>query len=692
MNTPDPSVLPVSFEEAIAAGRAMVYTCDAITGAAIRSSNSRAFAGILQRGSIEDWSSLIVAEDMARYDELMAATAPEHHRYEIEYRFRHAITGGIYWVVDRGEVLFNANNARRSFRGVVSLIRNPGEATRIGVASRLQALAFEAARMGTWHFDARTGSLTCSDGLLKLLDLKREDFDGSAAALDGVVYPADLEIWLRTRDLARASDKRTESEFRVVLPRAGIRWFLSRADIVDDRKGSAVGCHGVMIDITERKTAEETAARLAAIVMSSDDAIISSNRGNRIISWNHGAEKLLGFSSSEIIGSPISRIIPEELWESEQESLDMVNSGFAIPAHESKLRHKNGLVLPISLSVSPVRNSSGKVVGASTIALDLGEARLDAQARRETDLRLLHAISAAKVGAFDYDIAGGTSNWSREMFSLHGLDPARPSPDLDAAIAMIAPAHQPLARKQIDEALRDGGQFAFEFPVLRPDGREVWMSMAGYVRRNAMGIATNARGILRDISERMEWQKRQTLLLRELSHRVKNSMAVIESVTRQTLRTTSNPADFAAAFEGRIRSLAASHTLLTTMEWKGASLRELIRLQTAGLVDDFDGRFVLHGPDVLLAAEPATRMGLVLHELATNAIKHGALSQTQGRVGVRWKRGRGKLFMTWSERQGPPASSGGPRGFGTSLVDSSVVEVKRRFGPEGLTCHMVFAT
>ena len=181
-----------------------------------------------------------------------------------------------------------------------------------------------------------------------------------------------------------------------------------------------------------------------------------------------------------------------------------------------------------------------------------------------------------------------------------------------------------------------GGSFTLEFPIIRPDGTEIWTALAGDVIKDEQGRPVSARGIDQDITERKNWEKRQAMLLRELSHRVKNTLAVVQSVARQTLRSSPDTRSFVEAFEGRIRSLAASHSLLTEADWGGARLDTIIRHQVAAMVHGYEDRFRLRGPDVVLSAEMATQIGLVLHELATNAAKYGALSVPAGVVDIVW--------------------------------------------------------
>jgi PAS domain S-box-containing protein len=677
-------------DRALITGKMMLYSCEVATGFTVRSNNSVRLLGVASEGSTEEWSRIILNEDLPYFENAVKSITTQDPVFEVEYRVRHPVTGIVLWILDRGEGEFDADGQRIRVRGAIVEISGRVRAeTQMRETTRLHSVAFEAARMGAWHLDVRSNRLTSSDELLALLGLSREQFDETPEAFDSVVHPDDLGAWTKSRNISLNPEKNVEIEFRVVLPKSGIRWFLSRAEIIRRSDGIVLECYGVMIDISERKIAEEAAARLAAIVTSSDDAIISSNLSNIITSWNHGAERLLGYRAEEITGQPMYRIIPEELWDGEQKNLDLVSNGEPIAAYESRRRHQNGRILDMSLSISPIRNNAGKVVGASTIALDITARLRDAEIHRESDARLRQALAAAKAGAFDYDLVNQEIRWSPEMFALYGLDPEKAVPSFDAIMAQTVPEHEQRVRSEFALALSQGGQFALEFPIIRPDGAEIWTAMTGYIKKDALGRATNARGIDQDISERKDWERRQALLLRELSHRVKNSMAVIQSVTRQTLRTTNDPKSFAEAFEGRIRSLAASHTLLTDVDWRGVRLTDLIKLQTSGMADDFERRFSLRGPEVLLPAETATQLGLVLHELGTNAAKYGALSLPGGNVSITWKKGHGKLRLTWRERGGPSILEHPTRqGFGTALINSSVVDVKRRFDPAGLTCRL----
>lgn len=174
-----------------------------------------------------------------------------------------------------------------------------------------------------------------------------------------------------------------------------------------------------------------------------------------------------------------------------------------------------------------------------------------------------------------------------------------------------------------------------------------------------------------DVTERKRAEETQRLLVGELNHRVKNTLASVQAIAVQTLRHSSGPSDFAPTFTGRIHALARAHSLLSSATWQGAGLRELIDGQIdIGAVDP--AQLDIEGPELELAPELALHLALILHELFTNAHKYGALSIQEGRVGLTWTAGGEHLVIDWTERGGPPVSPPSRRGFGSALIERSL--------------------
>ena len=174
------------------------------------------------------------------------------------------------------------------------------------------------------------------------------------------------------------------------------------------------------------------------------------------------------------------------------------------------------------------------------------------------------------------------------------------------------------------------------------------------------------------LEERERTEQRQALLIRELHHRVKNTLATVQALVGSTARSTSTVDEFYHAFSDRIVSLAKTHSLLTEDYWQMASLREILENELGPYDDEKGGRILLSGPPLDLAADLAVPTGMAIHELTTNAVKHGALSVPDGRVEVAWdvkalEDGR-KLHLEWIERDGPPVAEPKRRGFGSTLL------------------------
>jgi PAS domain S-box-containing protein len=342
--------------------------------------------------------------------------------------------------------------------------------------------------------------------------------------------------------------------------------FLPYPTPLRDATGQLVGAINLLVDLTERRRAEVESAQLAAIVASSDDAIISKTLEGRVTSWNEGASRIFGWEASEMIGQPILRIIPPELHDEEVEILTRLRRGERIEHFDTVRVAKDRRRVDISLAVSPIRDNSGRVIGASKVA--------------------------------------------------------------------------------------------------------------------------------RDVTERKEAEKLQRLLVDELNHRVKNTLATVQAIASHSLRRARNSEDFVSSFTGRVQALARAHHLLTERTWRGADVADLVREQVVlGVVES--NRVAFSGPALLLDPQSALHLALVLHELATNARKYGALSVPQGQLSVSWSmlanKGR-MLVLQWSERGGPAVAAPSSVGFGTSLIqqalDAHGGSASIQYAAEGVTCEI----
>ena len=208
--------------------------------------------------------------------------------------------------------------------------------------------------------------------------------------------------------------------------------------------------------------------------------------------------------------------------------------------------------------------------------------------------------------------------------------------------------------------------------------------------RDAAGKLVSINVQILDVSERRRAEETQKLLIGELNHRVKNTLASVQAIATQTLRHAAEPAEFAPTFIGRIHALARAHSLLSSATWQGASLRELVNGQLQlGTIDE--SRLTVDGPDVDLPPEMALHLALVIHELATNANKYGALSTSEGRLSFTWQGTAEGLMLEWAEQGGPAVEPPSRRGFGTALIQRSIQAeggtAEPAYLPDGLRWH-----
>ena len=315
---------------------------------------------------------------------------------------------------------------------------------------------------------------------------------------------------------------------------------------------------------------------------------------------------------------------------------------------------------------------------------------------RKSEARYRTALAAGRAGTWETDLVAKTRTWSAEGMALFGLDlvegRGHVGGDADEYVAALHPEDRRLARR-FHELADEQDSFPAEYRVVRPDGSVVWLWGYGQViARDVDGKAVRLISIMVDITERKKTEDHIKLLLLEVSHRAKNLLSVIQAIAGQTVRTAGSLEEFETRFSLRLHGLAASHDILVSQSWQGAPLAELVRLQLAPFVDVGSSRLELDGPDVVLAARAAQAIGLALHELATNAAKHGALSIPTGKVRVSWAFGDADpcpLRLSWSELGGPPAAPPSKKGFGYLVIErmaASAVsgEVAVNFSPEGL--------
>jgi PAS domain S-box-containing protein len=326
-------------------------------------------------------------------------------------------------------------------------------------------------------------------------------------------------------------------------------------------------------------------------------------------------------------------------------------------------------------------------VGMTGANVDVTDEREAERTLRESEQRLRVALSAGRMGTWRHDIRTGEEIWDARQRELFGIDPETPV-SRSFRLSRIYPPDLPKVDAGAGEDLGEDRASDTEFRVVLPDGRLRWLAGMSVARVDESGAPVERIGVNFDISEQKETEGRLRLLVDELNHRVKNILTVVQSLAYQTFKGTA--ADGARrAFEGRLMTLASSHSYLSHGEWEGVLLNALAQ-RTFISQGVAAGRFSLTGPTVLLQPNQAFALALAFHELCTNAIKYGALSNDRGCVNVEWTQGEA-LRICWREADGPEVRSPGTRGFGSRLIDQALARdlrghVSLAFEPAGVQC------
>jgi PAS domain S-box-containing protein len=311
---------------------------------------------------------------------------------------------------------------------------------------------------------------------------------------------------------------------------------------------------------------------------------------------------------------------------------------------------------------------------------------------RESEERLRLAQDAGGIGSWDWNVATGTLHWSESCHRLHGTDPAV-APTIDGWLSLIHDEDRARIAGDLAAVAGDGSRlWAAGLCIVRPsDGEVRRLSSRGEIVRDGEGRLQRMIGVVTDVTERQRAEERQSLLANEVEHRARNALSVVLSLIRLT--PGEDVASFVDAVEGRIGAMVRAHALLAEERWEGADLRTVV----AGELAAYGANADLSGPRVRLRADAAQPLSMVVHELATNAAKHGALSAPGGRVTVRWEEvGPDRtLRIRWVEDGGPPvAGPPGDPGFGSRLMRALVGDQLRgaialEWRPEGLRCTIL---
>ncbi len=432
----------------------------------------------------------------------------------------------------------------------------------------------------------------------------------------------------------------------------------------------------------KRRSDSAADERLSAALDNVSDAFFALDPSWRVTLFNSAAEEFFGTARGDVLG--------REFWSLYGLGRETRYARALLRAMDK--RQATRFTQPsamragrmVEVRIGPQPDGS---IGVSTH--DITERTKAEEAALLNQQRLDLAVEAHRMGVFDWDPANGHAVWSAELAALFGLDSGVLAGPMDMIRAMMPDDDLARIDASMQAAMDAGAPTAsYEYRIRRPDGAVRWLEGAARFLYGAKGKAVRIVGTNIDITERKTAEAHQRLLLNELNHRVKNTLATVQAMARQSLRSV-DPAAW-EAFEGRLAALSAAHNVLTQRNWEAASIPQIVEVATAAY--DSGGRRVsAEGPAINLEPKTTVALALAMHELATNAVKYGALSTPMGQVDVRWSQADARLRLTWTETGGPSVRAPERLGFGARLLERGLAEelrgtVRLDFRPEGLVC------
>ncbi len=366
------------------------------------------------------------------------------------------------------------------------------------------SFALTAAGIGDWDMDLRTNVARRS--------LRHDQCFGYSAPVPewgydtflAHVQPVDRDRVDDTFQKAMAGGGDYDVEFQVAWPDGSRHWLWSKGRFYLDDAGLPWRVAGIQVDISERRQAEEAAHRLAAIVESSDDAIIGQDLGGCITSWNDGAERLFGYTAAEMIGQSILRLIPRERHDEEAHITKTVKRGVALKNFETVRQTKDGRLIDISVTISPIKDAAGRIIGASKIARDIAEQKKAADQLQRSEASLANAQRIARIGNWDLEIATGALSWSAEIYEIFGITRGEFGASYEAFMAAVHPDDRARMAAGQRAALAGEARLDLEHRLVRPDGTERVVHELADLTRDAAGQPTHLAGTVQDITARVQ--------------------------------------------------------------------------------------------------------------------------------------------------------------------------------------------
>lgn len=390
-------------------------------------------------------------------------------------------------------------------------------------------LAIEGTDLSTWDLNLDTREIIHSPRLAVIFghpELKKL----THAEMRAQVYPEDHEHVVQPAFEAALKSGNYQYEARIVWPDKSIHWIRTRGRVIYDDKNVPQRMLGTLMDITDTRLVDEQSARLAAIVESSDDAIISKRLDGTITSWNSGAQRVFGYAPEEIMGQSILRLIPPDRLEEEPRIIQRLIKGERVNHIETRRVTKFGELIDLSLTISPIRDSSGRIIGASKIARDITQQKKVEKEMIENEQRLQMVIEASAMGTWELDLLTGTPRYSNRYLEILGFK-KNEAPTHTDIVKRLHPDDLPIRERAFKEAFETGKLF-YAARLIWPDGSIHWMEGRGNVIYEDKK-PVKMRGTVRDITEEKSFSQALEKMVDERTHELQRANVELEKMNQE---------------------------------------------------------------------------------------------------------------------------------------------------------------
>jgi PAS domain S-box-containing protein len=566
-------------------------------------------------------------------------------------------------------------------------------------------LALHAGRMGTWHFDLTSGKQEWDENQYMLFGVD-PSIEPTRQVFLALVHPEDIErVGFTDHDLRPGHFH--DTHFRIIRPIDGkIRWITARSFARHDTQGKAIERIGVNWDVTEQKLTEldhiQTERRLALATEAADIGVWDWDIGTGAFYYSSRAREIYGFTPDETITYERlrKRTEPEDYRKIEPilgRALDPLVRGRE-PYRYRIARADTGEQRWLLAHGGAAFSSDGpdaKPLSFTGTLQDITDEIRTQQELKDQQTRLELAISAGDLAVWELNLKTNSIVTSPELNQLYGFS-KNATPSLEDFLAVYAPGESDRVQAESAKIVADGGTaIRFEAKHIWADGTVKWISVRAQLLSDNSGAPDRVIGVAMDVTERRLNEERLAVTARELQHRVKNNLAIVQSISVQSFRSARTTEAGLSAFNERLRALGAATDLLTSSNWQHVSVADVVEATLRPYRDDAVDRFAIGGDAMHIPSKDAVSLGMALHELCTNAIKYGALSVETGKVSIQWRRNSQQSVLEWRELGGPRVTPPeGNNGFGMKLLRSQLFDgvpqsVEVAFLSEGLFCRMV---